>query len=161
MPQSEARAWWDDVQHLRKDAPAGARPTSLRLAEERPEPVARPASSRRVLLVTEDAPELHRAPAAAPRRAAALPHPVELLDASAPRTARTARERPALQLASAAPAIAAGTGLVPAGRREPRPARGERGSSTARLLASPDRLALYAVVLGLLLVMIAAASGQS
>jgi hypothetical protein len=218
MPQIEARSWWDDVQHLRPDAPA-APPAPLRLAEEAPAPA--PARSRRVLLVTDDEPR--HAPVAtarAPRRAVELLEPLED-DADDLASRRAARRRPShardarpsgdldfdfgrsaadrarrrtearrqtspagtsieLTLSSSRELEPAGTGagapalaplaqraqaLLPARReRAERPARAERGprpTLSARMLATPEHFALYAVVLGILLVIVAASSGHS
>jgi hypothetical protein len=111
MPQSEARAWWADVEHLREGL-EGRRPAS---ASEVETPVSQPAAAR------------------------------------APRARRTVQitGRPA-----AAPARAPRR-LVEVERRRP------AARPIDRIGHRPDRLALWAAVLGFALVLVAAMSAHA
>jgi hypothetical protein len=125
MPQSEARAWWADVQEVRETierrrAAEAARP-SLRAVEDLP---------------PEPAPARDRAHAPATARPASL-----------------VAERRTVQI-TGRPGARALPRLVEVERRRParRPAE--------RVGARPERLALWAVVLCLFLILVAATSAS-
>jgi len=154
MPQSEARAWWADVEHVRETI-------------ER-----RRAAERHLRLVTE-APQRSTAP-----RAQAAPRPVPRGDRSGAAVRRAgspsrdrhhADRRGAHQPAGRRTVEITGRTVpapaVPEIGQPPVPSFGARGaarrpflSPAERLVHRPDRIALWAVVLGFVLIVVAATS---
>jgi hypothetical protein len=154
MPQSEARAWWADVEHVR-------------------ETIERRRAAERHLRVV---PDRSASPDPSRKHAAAVPVP------RAQRPARTARRSGSAPGARRHPERRAAR--RPAGRRTveitgrtvpapalpeignpPAPAFGARGASRRpflspadRIANRPDRIALWAVVLGFVLIVVAATS---
>jgi hypothetical protein len=137
MPHSEAHAWWADVQHLRE-------PIERRRAEE-----TRAERSRG---------EAHRGPA---------PAPDPLADPGLPPGGAPPARRPRIASA-AAPASARRTVQI-TGRTVPAPSvprlvdidrrRPARRPAT-RVGPRPDRLAMWAVLLGFFLILVAATSSS-
>jgi hypothetical protein len=168
MSNAEARAWWDEVQHLRPDADRDA-PRPLRPAAVRPRPVA------------DDLPSADELDA---WLAAESPRRFPSRDEAESDTSHDSADDEVDVVAPAAHAVAVRPELVPDtrwrtdadGRRtvqitgqaarvtrrvardlaERRPTR-----PLERLASTPDRVALWAVVLGLLLVIIAATSSNA
>jgi hypothetical protein len=209
MSRAEAHSWWDDVQHLKPEAPQPA--VRLVDAEDPVRDAAEASAARRRARLAEttepclsrsdaanfaDAFDLDGAFGAPSRRFARSPHiqdtdegPVIVLERSpAPVEERPvvleavaeiedAPEAPAPEpvaledeMIGEPPARDPETGrrvvrisgrpeaqVTPRRLREIEPRR-HRRSVAERALASPDRVALYAVLLGLFLVIIAAAS---
>jgi hypothetical protein len=118
MSQSEARAWWADVEHLRERLDGAAHPSLVAIGSDdhAPAPAARPAR-RTVQITGRGAP----APAVTPRHLVEVPRPL-----------------------SSAPA-----------RRRSAPRVAERAAHR------PDRIAMWAVLLGLALVLVAVTSANA
>jgi hypothetical protein len=162
MPQSEARAWWADVEHVRETI-------ERRRAAERHLSLVRDASA------SPDPPGEQRAPA----RAARAQRPQEAARRSGSSAgARHRAGRPAAhRSADRAHRPAERRTVEITGRTVPAPALpeighppalafGARGAGrrpsltpTERIAHRPDRIALWAVVLGFVLIVVAATSG--
>jgi hypothetical protein len=168
MPQSEARAWWADVQDVRETierrraaeqaahAQAPARRAGAATAEHRELQRSRPTHGR-VAVAHPVRPA--RRPASARRPLGAVRRPLHLPSQPQPSTDRrtveiTGRPVPAPHVppADAAPAVATPDAAFPlrASRRRVAPSPAER------LAHRPDRIAAWAAVLGLAMMIIAA-----
>jgi hypothetical protein len=167
MPQSEARAWWADVEHVRETI-------ERRRAAERhlklvPDPPQR-SSAAREQVARGPVPRAHRSGAAA--RRARSPR-----EASHHAEGRAARQAAGRRPAAPAPRQPARRRTVEiTGRTVPAPPVAEIGqppvasfgargaarrpllSPADRLVHRPDRIALWAVVLGFVLTVVAATS---
>lgn len=150
MSQAEARAWWADVQHLRPDAPAVAEvrspePLEPALADPQDELAERRRgriTGRPLSDVGE--PRLRRADAEDFARALSLDDDF----GDSPRTIHiTGRPEPM---------------PVPVRRLQEVEQRRDRPAATDKLTGPrPDRIALYAVALGIFLVLLAAVSSSA
>jgi hypothetical protein len=153
MPQSEARAWWADVEHVRETI-------ERRRAAERhlsvvPDQPASPDPAREQQAVGA-APRAHRS-AATVRRSGSSPARLH----GERRAAHRAAGRRTVEITGrTVPAPA-----VPETGNPSAPAFGARGVSRRPLLSPadrianrPDRIALWAVVLGFVLIVVAATS---
>jgi hypothetical protein len=171
MPQSEARAWWADVQDVREtierrraaeqaaQAPAVARRAGGGTADQREQPRSRPAQAHHA--ATRPARPARRGAAArrphgAPRRPLHLPsHPPPAGDRRVVEISGRAVSAPRVPAAHAAHAVAPVDASERAiglrgSRRRPSP------SPSERLAHRPDRIAAWAAVLGLALMVVAA-----
>jgi len=164
MPQAEARAWWADVQYLREPADGRQeRARALTLVaeqEQEPEhdplldlrPEERPAAGMTVVLGVGAPPALE--PPAAVTDAPHRPlRPAPADETVAERRLRAARPRRTVQIQGRLDDPAQVAPIRPASARGPRglPAPGPR----------PDRIAMWAVVLGVFLLLVAALSSDS
>lgn len=161
MSNAEARAWWDDVQHLRPDAaPTTRRPSALKDLDDLPSveeldawlarEAAAPTRFEREQHVAEERreqPPAVTAEIALRRRPAAAPAPRATTGSEGLLAARAAEAA-----AVAGPALRRAAREV--SERKPR-------SPLDRTLSMPDRIALWAVILGLLLVVIAATTSNA
>ena len=163
MTQTAARPWWADVQHLRPDEDGGTDERAPRTGRfDRPSaPTRRPAGDHRP---ARTAARERRAEPHAPRRRE-RPEPENWLEPPTP----PAPKPPATVEAAAAPAAkperrtiqirgqvdrVAGVSPVPS----PGPQRHRGRMPHERVGPRPDRVALWAVLLGLLLILVAAIS---
>ena len=159
MPQSEARAWWADVQDVREtierrraaEQAAHAHAHGRRAAGDRERQRSRPARAQHAV-----AGPVRRAGArahGAPRRPLHLPGPRQA-DADRRTVQITGRPVPASHVSAGRLTDPAG---VPPPAFTPHGARRRPSLSAAERLAHrPDRIAAWAVVLGLALMVIAA-----
>jgi hypothetical protein len=181
MPQSETRAWWDDVQHLRDsierkredearrglrlDARAAARAVAERAAGEASdavmngeEPVDPDLVPRRGRRFERSTPERRgrfvRGDRQREAHADAHREPVQARDAAeaAPRPLAAPRRRRTVEITGRTVGAPTLPRLVEIDRR--RPAR----RAAERVGPRPDRLALWAVVLGFFLIFVAVTS---
>src|SRR4051812_5950777 len=147
MSHAGARAWWADVEHLREAAErreADERATRRRHLSLAPDAAARPATGRK--------PEPRERDEAAPMRR--LP---DRSDTSVEaRRLRAAEPRRTVQITGRLDAPAVDTT-----RPAHRTAVARRARPPAPLSARPDRIAMWAVVLGLFLLLVAAISSSS
>lgn len=165
MSQAEASAWWDDVQYLReaaerRDATASGR--HLSVAPDEPGADAggvEPSAAARARRPARRAREDERAPGA-PRAERPARREVRVEDSVQTRRLRAAEPRRTVQITGR---IEAPAGPGPGTDRDRDRDRGRRraGVSAANIGARPDRIALWAVVLGLFLVVVAAISSDS
>lgn len=157
MSNAEARAWWDDVQHLRPDAPTTRRPSALKDTGDLPsveeldawlaQEAAAPTRFEREQRVAEERRRAVTAEVAPRRRPVAEPAPRAASGADGLLAARAAEV-----VSAAGPAVRRAARTV--SERKPR-------SPLDRTLSTPDRIALWAVILGLLLVVIAATTSSA
>jgi hypothetical protein len=155
MPQSEARAWWADVEHVRETIErrrAAERHLSLgRDPSASPDPQREGHAPARVARAQRPEATLRRGGSSAGGRRHA-----ERRAAHRPAGRRTVEITGRTVPAPALPEIG----------RPPAPAFGARGagrrpflSPAERIAHRPDRIALWAVVLGFVLIVVAATSG--
>jgi peptidoglycan hydrolase-like protein with peptidoglycan-binding domain len=150
MPQTEARAWWADVQHLRETTEPGEAPTRPLALVRDPasdaegEP-ARAAARRKPesAVVLPDAP--HRR-----LRAADSPESVDERRLRAAQPRRTVEIRGRLDLPDD---LVLTPSLAPRDR--------DRAARLGSVGPRPDRIAMWAVVLGIFLLLVAALSSDS
>lgn len=162
MSQAAASAWWDDVQYLReaaerREATASRRHLSVAGDEDFADvgedaPSAAPRAQRPARRARED----ERAPGAPRAQRPARREPVRLEDSVQTRRLRASEPRRTVQITGR---IEAGVDTGPPTARD----RGRRraGMSAGNIGARPDRIAMWAVILGLFLVLVAAISSDS
>jgi hypothetical protein len=146
MSGAEARAWWADVEYMRErlERPRAERGEST--AERDHAPVAaRPRGAHRGSSGEADG--------FAPRRTVRI-RGQAIPTVAAPRLRPV--EAPALRDAAIVPVAGSSPAPAPASRRRRRP----RPRPAERLGSHPDRMALWAVGMGLLLVVVAALSAH-
>lgn len=164
MSQTAARPWWAEVQHLRPADPHQSteepqprpgrfdRSTSPR-SRPRPEPelwlepAVTPAPEPLHAPEARPQPPARPAPDARPRSAAHPTHDPRPHPATQPRQRRTIEIRGQVDRVA---------GVAPVSPAGPQRHRGRRASE--RVGPRPDRVALWAVLLGLLLILVAAVS---
>jgi hypothetical protein len=168
MSNAEARAWWDEVQHLRPDADRDA-PRPPRAASVRPRPAADDLPSADELdawlaaesprrFPSRDEPDDRASHEAADDEADVVAQPAEVVPVRPELVPDTrwqtdADGRRTVQITGQA---ARATRRVVRDLAERRPTR-----PLERLASTPDRVALWAVLLGLMLVVIAATTSNA
>ena len=158
MPQSEARAWWADVEHVRETIER--RRAAERHLPEVPDPVASPDPPRSEQAAA--APRAHR-PAASGRRSGSTVTAAHRRDGR--HGDRRASHHPAGRRTVEITGRTVPAPALPEIGTPPTPVFGARGASrrpflspAERIASRPDRIALWAVLLGFVLIVVAATS---
>ncbi|HEV2813465.1 MAG TPA: hypothetical protein VGW10_09460 [Solirubrobacteraceae bacterium] len=136
MSQTATRPWWADVQHLRPDEAAGDERTARTGRFDRPA-----APSRRASHDERQTRVASRADAAEPRRR------------ERPSPAEPKPQRRTIEIRGQVDRV---HGVAPISSPGPQRIRGRRADE--RVGPRPDKVALWAVLLGLLLILVAAMS---
>jgi hypothetical protein len=174
MSQTAARPWWADVQHLRPAEQGGSDDRPPRAARfDRPTaPSRRPADAAPTARTSSRAAAAEDRPAR--RTSAAEDRPARRTSAAADAPRRRPRREPELWLEPAErPTTKPGerrtieirgqvdkvAGVAPVPSAGPQRHRGRRPSE--RVGPRPDRIAMWAVLLGLLLILVAVVSSPS
>jgi hypothetical protein len=156
MSQTATRPWWADVQHLRPDEEGGEDERAFRTGRfDRPTPSTRrprpDEPTARVSTRASAGDDADRRAAPAPRRRE-RPEPEDWLDPPAPAPAPKP-ERRTIEIRGQADRVAGVPPVTPLG-----PQRRRGRMAHERVGPRPDRVALWAVLLGLLLILVAAIS---